>query len=142
VKDFFWGPFQTVLAEDEIAVEAVVPAPQGEPAGGYLKLERRVGDYATVGVAVSVDRQAGKVTRAGIGLTGVGGSTIAADDAADLLVGNALSAELVGEAADLAAQAAEPHSDHRGSAAYKRHLVSVFTSRILTGLATVGEEAA
>jgi carbon-monoxide dehydrogenase medium subunit len=142
VKDLFAGPFQTVLADDEIAVEAVVPAPNGEPGGGYLKLERRVGDYATVGVAVSVDRQGGNVTRAGIGLTGVGGSTISADDAASLLVGNALSAELIGEVADLAAQAAEPHSDHRGSASYKRHLVSVFTSRILSGLIIAGEEAA
>jgi carbon-monoxide dehydrogenase medium subunit len=53
-----------------------------------------------------------------------------------------LSADLVGEAADMAAQAAEPHSDHRGSAANKRHLVGVFTSRILSGLINVGEEEA
>ena len=49
VADFVSGPFQNVLAYDEIAVEAVIPAPKGQPAGGYLKLERRVGDFATVG---------------------------------------------------------------------------------------------
>ena len=54
------GPFQNVLAVDEIAVEAIVPAPKGEPAGGYLKLERRVGDFATAGVAVSIDRVRGQ----------------------------------------------------------------------------------
>lgn len=50
VKEFVLGPFQNALAVDEIVVEAVVPAPQGVPAGGYLKLERRVGDFATAGV--------------------------------------------------------------------------------------------
>src|SRR5215469_1971767 len=48
VADFVTGPFQNVLAPDEIAVEAVIPPAQGTRAGGYLKLERRVGDFATV----------------------------------------------------------------------------------------------
>src|SRR5215510_7296604 len=52
VSEFVTGPFDNALAPDEIAVEAVIPAPTGVPAGGYLKLERRVGDFATVGVAV------------------------------------------------------------------------------------------
>lgn len=142
IKDLVRGPFQNTLEIDEVAIEAVVPAPQGTVAGGYLKLERRVGDFATAGVAVSVDRVGGKVARAGIGLTGVGGSTISADDAASILVGNPLTAEAIGEAADLAAAAAEPHTDHRGSAEYKRNLVRVFTRRLLTGLLAVGEEAA
>jgi carbon-monoxide dehydrogenase medium subunit len=142
VREFVRGPFQTVLATDEIAFEAIVPAPQGEPAGGYLKLERRVGDFATAGVAVSIDRVGSKVTRAGIALTGVGGSTISADDAAGLLVGGSLSAELIGEAAELAATAAQPRSDHRGSASFKRQVVRVFTSRLLTRLIRTEEEAA
>ncbi|MET0664282.1 MAG: FAD binding domain-containing protein, partial [Acidimicrobiales bacterium] len=50
IKDFVSGPFQTTLRPDEIAIEAVIPAPAGTPAGGYLKLERRVGDFATAGV--------------------------------------------------------------------------------------------
>ena len=123
-------------------MEAVLPAPKGTPAGGYLKLERRVGDYATVGVAVAVDLAAAKVARAGIGLTGVGGSTIAADEAAALLVGQSLSPELIGETAELAARAAQPHSDHRGSADFKRQLVRVFTTRLLNSITRSGEEAA
>jgi carbon-monoxide dehydrogenase medium subunit len=142
VREFAIGPFQTVLAVDEIAVEAVVPAPQGEPAGGYLKLERRVGDFATVGVAVAIERSANRVVRAGIGLTGVGGATISAEEAAGVLVGQPLSAEAIGEAADLAARAAQPRSDHRGSASFKRQLVRVFTTRILSGLPRSEEEAA
>lgn len=142
IKDLVSGPFQNTLAIDEVAVEAVVPAPQGVAAGGYLKLERRVGDFATAGVAIAIDRVGNSVVRAGIGLTGVGGSTISADEAAQVLVGAPLSAEAIGEAAELAAGAARPHSDHRGSAEYKRHLVRVFTRRLLTGLMAKEEEAA
>src|SRR6266566_4590378 len=90
---FVTGPFQNVLDPDEIAVEAVIPAAQGARSGGYLKLERRVGDFATVGVAVALETGGGKVTRAGIALTGVGGATIGATEAARALTGQALTAE-------------------------------------------------
>lgn len=142
MKDLVSGPFQNTLAYDEVAVEAVVPPPQGRAAGGYLKLERRVGDFATAGVAVALDIAGDRVARAGIGLTGVGGSTISADDAASAITGGPLTTESIDEAAELAAQAADPHSDHRGSADYKRQLVRVFTTRLLTRLLTAGEEAA
>jgi carbon-monoxide dehydrogenase medium subunit len=142
VRDFVTGPFQNALGYDEIAVEAVIPAPSGDPAGGYLKLERRVGDYATVGVAVAIERSGANVTRAGIALTAVGPSTIAADAAGQALVGRPLSAGTIGEAAELAAQAAQPKSDHRGSADFKRQVVRVFTTRILTALLRSAEEAA
>ena len=142
VADFVTGPFQTVLGFDEIAVEAVIPAPKGEPAGGYLKLERRVGDFATAGVAVALERTGGSVTRAGIALTGVGGSTIDAAGAAAALVGAPLSADRIQEAAELAAAAARPRTDHRGSAEYKRHIVRTFVVRILTRVAEPAERAA
>src|ERR1700761_786653 len=91
LASFVTGPFQNVLEHDEIAVEAVVPAAVGLRSGGYLKLERRVGDFATVGVAVSVETSGGAVARAGIALTGVGGSTINALDAAAALTGGPLT---------------------------------------------------
>jgi carbon-monoxide dehydrogenase medium subunit len=142
IRDLVSGPFQNTLAYDELAVETVVPPPQGTPAGGYLKLERRIGDFATAGVAVAVDLKGDSVARAGIGLTGVGGSTISADEAAAALVGTSLTGDKIAEAAELAAQAAEPHTDHRGSAEFKRQLVRVFTTRLLTRLMASGEEAA
>jgi carbon-monoxide dehydrogenase medium subunit len=132
MAEFVTGPFQTVLAYDEIAVEAVIPAPRGTPAGGYLKLERRVGDFATAGTAVAVETAGGLVTSAGIALTGVGGSTIDATEAAAALMGRPLGADSIGRAADLAAEAAQPRSDHRGSAEYKRHIIHTFVERILT----------
>ena len=142
VGDFVSGPFQNVLAMDEVAVEAVLPAPKGDPAGGYLKLERRVGDFATVGVAVAVERSNGSITRAGIGLTGVGPSTIDAADAAQALVGAPLTEASIRQAAELAAQAARPRTDHRGSAAFKRHIVQTFVARILGRVAESAERAA
>ena len=132
VADFVTGPFENVLDFDEVAVEAVVPPHRGTAAGGYLKLERRVGDFATVGVAVAVETTDGAVTRAGIALTGVGGSTIACTEAAQALTGQPLTAQTIELAADLAAGAARPRTDHRGSAEYKRHMVRTFVVRILS----------
>jgi carbon-monoxide dehydrogenase medium subunit len=133
LKDFVTGPFQNVLDHDEIAVEAVVPPAVGARAGGYLKLERRVGDFATVGVAVAIETSGENVVRAGIALTGVGGSTIGAFAAAAALTGGPLTGDSIAEAAELAATAAQPRTDHRGTAEYKRHLVRVFVSRLLGG---------
>jgi carbon-monoxide dehydrogenase medium subunit len=131
LAEFVTGPFQNVLEPDEIAIEAIVPPAKGTRAGGYLKLERRVGDFATVGVAVAIETSADTVVRAGIALTGVGGSTIGATEAAAALAGRPLTAESIAEAAELAAAAAQPKTDHRGTAEYKRHMVSVFVKRIL-----------
>jgi carbon-monoxide dehydrogenase medium subunit len=142
IKDFVSGPFQTTLRPDEIAVEAVIPAPVGAPAGGYLKLERRVGDFATAGVAVAVETTGANVTKAGIALTGVGGSTIDASAAAESLTGGPLTAAGIERAADLAAEAARPFSDHRGSAEYKRHIVHTFVVRLLRRIAEAEEKAA
>jgi carbon-monoxide dehydrogenase medium subunit len=142
VADFVTGPFENVLEPDEIAVEAVIPAHRGTPAGGYLKLERRVGDFATVGVAVAVETSAGTVSRAGIALTGVGGTTITATEAQEALTGQALTPQTIGQAADLAAGAARPKTDHRGSAEYKRHMVRTFVVRILSQADGTAERAA
>jgi carbon-monoxide dehydrogenase medium subunit len=142
VAEFVTGPFENTLAPAEIAVEAVFPAAQGARAGGYLKLERRVGDFATVGVAVAVETSGGVVTRAGIGLTGVGGSTIAATAAAEALTGKPLTSQSIELAATLAAEAANPKTDHRGSAEYKRHMVRTFVMRILSRIEPAAEKAA
>ena len=90
-------------------------AGRGVRSGGYLKLERRVGDFATVGVAVAIETSGTTVIRAGIALTGVGGSTIGATEAAAALTGKPLTADSIAEAAELAAAAAQPRTDHRGT---------------------------
>jgi len=142
VSQFVSGPFQNTLAIDEIAIEAVIPAPKGTASGGYLKLERRVGDFATAGVALALETSGGSVTRAGIGLTGVGSSTIDATDAAQALVGGPLTPSKIQQAADLAAQAARPRTDHRGSAEFKRHIIHTFVVRLLDRAVESADRAA
>jgi carbon-monoxide dehydrogenase medium subunit len=142
VADFVTGPFQNVLEPDEIAVEAFIPPPNGTRTGGYLKLERRVGDFATVGVAVALETSGESVVRAGIALTGVGGSTIDAAAAREALVGQPLSAQTIEQAAGLAADASRPKTDHRGSAEYKRHMVRTYVVRLLSRTDTAQERAA
>jgi carbon-monoxide dehydrogenase medium subunit len=142
VADFVVGPFQTVLAPDELGVEAVVPPPSGTPMGGYLKLERRVGDFATAAVAVSVDMDGSEVVRAGIGLAAVGSRTINATESADALVGGPLTDDRIAAAASAAAAAAQPRADPRGSAEYKTHIVQTFVERLLRRVAAASEKVA
>jgi carbon-monoxide dehydrogenase medium subunit len=143
VAGFFDGPFTTVLEPDEILTAIRVPAPAGPSGGAYLKLERKVGDFATAAVAVQVELADGHVRRAGIGLTSVGPTNLAATRAEDLLAGSEPDDRVVDEASRLAAAACEPRSDVRGSADYKRDLVRVLVKRGLrTAIARARGEAA
>ncbi|HZE65126.1 MAG TPA: xanthine dehydrogenase family protein subunit M [Sporichthyaceae bacterium] len=130
LNEFVVGPFENALELDEIATEARFPTARGT-CGGYLKLERRIGDFATAGVALSMEASGGRVSRAGIALTGVGPRTIECVAAQDYLRNKALDDAVIEEAARLAADAAQPRSDHRGSADYKRHVVATFLTRLL-----------
>jgi aerobic carbon-monoxide dehydrogenase medium subunit len=129
VADLFEGPFTTTLEPTEVITEVRVPDPGPRAGGTYLKLERKVGDFATAAVAVHVSFSNGRVGRAGIALTGVGPRNLRAQAAEEALAGSALDDEAIGEAARLAADAAEPWDDVRGSADYKRNVVRVFVER-------------
>jgi carbon-monoxide dehydrogenase medium subunit len=128
IDELFRGPFTTSLQPNEIVTEVRVPAP-GRAGGTYLKLERKVGDFATVGVAVHVAMSNGTVEQAGIALTGVGPTNIRAAEAEEALTAQALDDEVIEEAARLAAGAAQPRTDVRGSEEYKRNVVRIFTAR-------------
>lgn len=131
LDDLFQGPFTTALEPTEVVTSVQVPEPKGPCGGAYLKLERKVGDFATVAVGVHVSFSNGNVERAGIALTGVGARNVRAKAAEDALAGRELDDEAIAEAGRLAAEAAEPHDDIRGSAEYKRNVVRVFTERAL-----------
>jgi carbon-monoxide dehydrogenase medium subunit len=131
LTELFQGPFETSLEPTEIITEARVPDPGPSAGGTYLKLERKVGDFATVGVAVHLAMADGKVGRAGIALTAVGPTNLRATAAEEALAGSEPTDEAIAEAARLAAEAAQPFSDTRGSADYKRTVVRVFTERAL-----------
>jgi aerobic carbon-monoxide dehydrogenase medium subunit len=132
IASFFTGPFETGLKPDEILVEIRVPVPPARSGGAYLKLERKVGDFATAAVAVQVTLGAnGACEQVGIGLTNVGLTSIKATKAEASLKGKAPDEAAIKRAAELAAEAAEPSADLRGSVEYKKDLVRVLTARAL-----------
>jgi carbon-monoxide dehydrogenase medium subunit len=132
ITSFYLDLYQSALARDEILTEVRVPMPRSRSGGAYLKLERKVGDYATAAVAAQVELDAGdNFASVGIGLTNVGLTAIKASAAEDFLRGKAASDDHIRQAALLAAEAAQPIADARGSEEYKRSLVKTYTVRAL-----------
>jgi aerobic carbon-monoxide dehydrogenase medium subunit len=130
MSEFITGPFETALEPSELLTELRVPKYTGRGGGTYVKLERKVGDYATVGVATHLDLDgSGTIANAGIALTSVAANNVKAVDAEQALVGQTPGDAVFAEAADLAARASDPKDDVRGSAEYKRQVVRVFTQR-------------
>ena len=133
VTSFFTGLFATALASAEILTEIRIPIPPPRSGGAYVKLERKVGDFATAAAAVQVTLGgAGEIARVGIGLTNAGPTPIKATAAEQHLLGRQPDAAAVAEAARLAAAATSPSADRRGSAEYKRDMARVLTGRAIT----------
>lgn len=131
-RDFFRGLFETALAQDEILSEITIPQPKPRTGGAYLKLERKVGDFATAGVAVQLTLDAGGAcANVGIALTNVGATPILASKAMSSLLGKTVDDKTIADASVAAAAAADPNADRRGSAEYKRDIVRVLTARAI-----------
>ena len=133
IATFFTGVRRTVLAPDEILVEIVVPNPGAHSGGNYLRhTPRRELDIAVVGVASQLTLANGVCTKARIALAAVAPVPLRATAAEQALEGQAVTADRIKRAADLAVDAARPISDQRGSAEFRSHLVRVLTRRTLT----------
>ena len=133
IEDFFPALFTTALEPEEILTEIKIPIPPPHSGGAYLKLERKVGDFATAGVAVQITLdESGACKRAGLGLTNVGMTPIQAKQTESFLNGKQLDDATIQQAAEIAASESQPMDDIRGSADYKRDLVRVLTARALT----------
>jgi carbon-monoxide dehydrogenase medium subunit len=131
-NQFYKALYTTALAPDEILVELRLPLPPVKSGSAYRKLKRKTGDYAVAGVAARVELGAkGTVERAGIALTNVGATPLEAVQAQKSLTGKALDEKAIAEAAALAAKAAEPSADRRGSVEYKREMTRVMCARAL-----------
>ena len=132
IGQFLTGIFSTALAAAEILTEIRIPIPPPRSGGAYVKLERKVGDFATAAAAVQVTLGPnGAIDRAGIALTSAGPTAVKAVDAEQFLQKKIPDAGVLAEAARLAAQAASPSADRRGSVEYKREMARVLTSRAL-----------
>ena len=132
ITQFFTGIFSTALRPGEILVEIRIPAPPPRSGGAYVKLERKVGDFATAAAAAQLTIGAdGKVARAGIALTSAGPTPIKATAAEQFLLGKLPDGAAIAQASKLASDAASPSADRRGSVEYKREMARVLTARAL-----------
>ncbi len=129
---FYRDTFVTALEANEILTEIRIPKARKGQGNAYFKLEKRVGDFPIVGVAANlVLGGKGTVERAGIGLTAVGPTAINARKASEHLVGRALKDAELDYAAEIARDLADPVSDLRGPAEYKKAMVHVLARRAL-----------
>ncbi len=132
IDQFFKGLFTTALAANEILTEIRIPSAPARSGGAYVKLERKVGDFATAGAAAQVTLAAnGAIEKAGIGLTSAGPTPIKAVEAERFLTGKKPDDATLEEAGRLAAKATSPSADRRGSVEYKREMARVLTVRAL-----------
>jgi carbon-monoxide dehydrogenase medium subunit len=132
IDEFFVDTFTTVLHPDEILTEIVIPQPPAGGGGAYLKLERKVGDFAIAAVGIQLALlSAGSVGDVGIGLCNVGPVSLRAKRAEGALRGGKADDATIARAAQLAAEECDPVGDLRGPAEYKRDVVRVLTTRAL-----------
>ena len=132
IDDFFPDFFTTALEPEEILTEIRIPSPPSGSGGAYLKIERKVGDYAAAAVACQLNIDSGgSIQNIGIGLTNVGSTPIRASSAEQLLQGKNPDEKMIAEAGRLSAADSEPMEDLRGSAEYKRALVKELTQRAI-----------
>lgn len=129
IDDFFLGLFETALGHDELLTEIRIPAPAAGAGGAYLKIERKVGDYAVSAVAVQLTISGGRCTAARVALTNVSPVPMRSPGAEAALVGNELTAEVLEAAGRAAAAECDPSGDLRGTVEYKRDLTRVLVKR-------------
>ncbi len=132
IDDFFHGFYMTALEPSDVLVEIQIPRAKKGSGGAYHKVERKVGDYATAGVAVHVELDDNGVCKEiGIGLTNVSAVPMRLERGEELLRGKKITEELIAQAGAMASEDCEPTSDLRGSEAYKRSIVNTITQRMI-----------
>ncbi len=134
--EFFVDLFTTAVAEDELLVEVRVPKHTGWGAH-YEKFSLVAQAWSVVAVAAAVRVDGGIIAEAKVGLTNMGNVPIRARAVEQALVGRQATAEVVREAAALAAEGTSPMSDANADEDYRRHLATVLTGRAVLAAAGV-----
>jgi carbon-monoxide dehydrogenase medium subunit len=131
IDSFFTGLFENALTEGEILTEIHIPTPGANSGGAYVKMERKVGDYAISGIAVQMTVSGGTCSAARIALTNVSPVPMRAQNAEQVLIGKQLTDDVIEAAGQAAANECDPSSDLRGSSDYKRDITRVLTKRAI-----------
>ncbi|MDR7495258.1 MAG: xanthine dehydrogenase family protein subunit M [Armatimonadota bacterium] len=129
-SDFFTGYLTTALEPDELLVEIRVPALPADAGWAFLEVARRHGDFALVGVAALLRRDAGgRISDARLAVVGVGHGPVRVPDAEQALVGRQASAAVASEVGRLVEGALDPPDDIHATARYRRHVAGVLAAR-------------
>ncbi len=132
IDEFFYGFYMTAVKHGDILTEIRIPALDASTGSAYHKLERKVGDYATAGVAIAITKNPdGTCARAGIGLTNVNSTPMRASRSEEALAGSNLTDDDINKAALYASEDCNPTEDLRGSEAFKRDMVRIITKRMI-----------
>jgi aerobic carbon-monoxide dehydrogenase medium subunit len=131
-KDFFLGVYDTVTEPDELLTEVRIPvAPKGQ-LWSFQEMSIRKGDFALVGVALTLTLSGGLVETAALAVCGVGSKATRLASVEAKLVGAAIDSKAIAKAADAAADAVNPQTDTNADPIYRRDLVRTLVSRALT----------
>ena len=131
-REFFLDTFTTAIAPTEILTEVRIPRRRRRVGGGFAKLERKAGDFATVAACTTVQlAEDGSIARAGIALTAVAETPFAATDAEAVLIGQRPSEEAFRAAGAAAGAQSRPAADIRGPVEYKRAMAAEMVVRAL-----------
>jgi aerobic carbon-monoxide dehydrogenase medium subunit len=130
IDEFLVDSFVTAVEDGTLAIEARFPVPDDRTSGAYLKVERKVGDFATAaaGVQLSLDEN-GTIRGAGVALSAAGPTAVRVVEAERILVGQTPTADLLRAAGAAASDASRPQGDLRGGVDYKKHLAGVLVER-------------
>lgn len=128
---FFVGLYSTQLARDEILTQIRIPIPAAGTGWSYQKLKRKTGDFATAAAAALLRMKGAAVAQVAIALTNAAPTALRATAAERALVGKALDAASLAEAARLAMSICQPTADLRGDVAYKTAMCGEMTRRAL-----------
>jgi carbon-monoxide dehydrogenase medium subunit len=134
--DFFHGTYMTDLKENEILTEIQIAPLPANTGTAYFKLKRKTGDWATAAAAIVLQMDGDKVSMVRIGLTNVADTALRATEAENLLIGQALSEELLNKVVDAVTAVCNPAEDLRGDAEYKTAMAGVMTKRALIDAAS------
>jgi len=132
VEEFFAGLMETVAEPDELLTTISLPPQPDGAFGAYVKYAVRPLDFAIVGVAARIVLDGhGVFSDVRIGLNGAANRTLRATGAEAVLLGQRSSDALLASAGEIAGRDADPIADIDGSSEYKRHVIAVYTRRVL-----------
>jgi carbon-monoxide dehydrogenase medium subunit len=128
-RDYYRGAFTTALADNEVLRAIRIPVPPAGHGAAYVKMKRKVGDYATAAAAVVLVMDGGSCRDARIALTNLADVPLFAEAAGQALVGTTIDEAALDKAVQAAVAITDPAADLRGPADFRKHVAGVMVRR-------------